>query len=208
MVFLIIFGTRGITTSVATGKFNCPGCAEKRSFVHKRVRRFFTLYFIPIIPLDLIGEYVECQHCTDTYNPAVLDFDPVKSERSIEAEFHTAVKRVMVLMMLADGRIDDEEVETIRIIYGKLAKRDLSKEDVTQEIAASKSDGRGLRQYLASVVGSLNDSGKEVVVKAAYFVASADGNVSTEETNLLGELAAALEMSPAHFKTVIDNLAA
>jgi tellurite resistance protein len=208
MVFLIIFGTRGVTSTVTSGLFNCPGCSGKRHYEHKRVRRFFTLYFIPIIPLDTIGEYIECLHCRDTYKPEVLEFDPVKSERSMEAEFHTAVKRVMVLMMLADGVVEEEEVETIRLIYGKLANRELSKEDVDTEVAASKADGRGLRQYLSSVVGSLNDSGKEVVVKAAYFVAAADGNVSTEETNLLAELAGALEMSPSHFKTVIDKLAA
>jgi tellurite resistance protein len=208
MVFLIIFGTRGVTSSVATGKFNCPSCETKQTYVHKRVRRFFTLYFIPIIPLDTIGEYIECQHCRDTYKPGVLDYDPVKSERSVEAEFHVAVKRVMVLMMLADGKIEDEEVETIRMIYGKLAKSELSKEDVDREVAASKADGRGLRQYLSSIVGTLNDAGKEVVVKAAYFVASADGNVSIEETNLLAELAGALEMSPSDFKGVIEKVSA
>ena len=208
MVFLIIFGTRGVTSPVARGDFRCPSCEKKRSYVHQRVRRFFTLYWIPIIPLDVVGEYIECQSCRGTFNLAVLDWDPVKSERSMEAEFHTAVKRVMVLMMLADGKIDDEEVETIRTIYGKLAKRELSKEDVDAEVKASKADGRGLRPYLSSIVGTLNDAGKEVVVKAAYFVASADGNVSPEETSLLGELAGALEMSPSNFKKVMEQLTA
>lgn len=212
MVFLIIFGTRGVTTTVASGKFFCPGCMAKRSYEHQRVRRFFTLYFIPIIPLDTIGEYVECLHCRDTYKTSVLDFDAdmlsEAKEKVIEAEFHAAVKRVMVLMMLADGKIEPAEVETIQLIYGKLAKSELSKEDVDKEVEASKADGRGLRAYMSSLVGSLNDSGKETVVKAAYFVASADGHVSTEETNLLAELAAALEMSPAQFKTIVDKLAA
>ena len=94
MVFLIIFGTRGVTMSVATGKFNCPGCDQTRTYVHNRVRRFFTLYFIPLIPLDVIGEYVECQHCTDTYNPSVLDFDPVKSERSMDGELRSRAATV------------------------------------------------------------------------------------------------------------------
>jgi tellurite resistance protein len=206
MIFLIIFGTRGVTSEVASGQFNCPSCDTRRPYVHKRVRRFFTLYFIPLIPLDTIGEYVECQHCRDTYKPEVLEYDPAKSERAIEAEFHTAVKRVMVLMMLADGRIDDEEVETIRAIYEKLARVDLSKEDVTREVEASRADGRGLRQYLSGIAGTLNDTGKEIVVKAAYFVASADGNVTIEETNLLAELASALEMSPTHFKEAIAKV--
>jgi len=208
MVFLIIFGTRGVTSTVASGTFYCPSCDESRSYVHKRVRRFFTLYFIPLIPLDTIGEYVECQHCRDTYKPAVLQLPPASARGAMEAEFHAAVKRVMVLMMLADGKIDDEEIETIRLVYGKLAKAEISKEDVQREVEASRADGRGLRPYLASVVGSLNDAGKELVVKAAFFVASADGHVSEEETTLLAELAAALEMSPTHFKGVIDKLAA
>ena len=212
MVFLIIFGTRGVTTTVARGTFFCPGCMAKRSYEHQRVRRFFTLYFIPIIPLDTIGEYVECLHCRDTYKTSVLDFDPdelaAAKEKVIEAEFHAAVKRVMVLMMLADGKIEDSEMETIQLIYGKLAKSELTKEALEKEVGEAKSDGRGLRAYLSSLVGSLNDSGKETVVKAAYFVASADGHVSTEETNLLAELASALEMSPAQFKAIVDKLAA
>ncbi|MBX3185875.1 MAG: TerB family tellurite resistance protein [Labilithrix sp.] len=208
MVFLIIFGTRGVTTTAGSGEFHCPDCGAKRPFEHKRVRRFFTLYFIPLIPLDTIGEYVECLHCRSTYKPAVLELLPGPDEKQIEAEFHAAVRRVMVLMMLADGRIDDEEIETIRTIYGKIASTTITKEDIEREVAASQADGRGLRPYLSSVVGSLNDAGKEIVVKAAFFVAAADGDVSAEETNLLAELAAALEMSPAHFKGVIDQLAA
>src|SRR5687768_7917347 len=117
MVFLIIFGTRGVTTSAARGDFHCPSCDRKCGYDHKRVRRFFTLYFIPIIPLDVLGEYVECDSCKSTFKPEVLSFDPAKEDAAFEAEFHAAVKRVMVLMMLADGKIDDEEIETICSVY-------------------------------------------------------------------------------------------
>jgi tellurite resistance protein len=207
LINLIIFGTRGVTSEVESGHFSCPSCETERPFVHRRVRRFFTLYFLPLVPLETLGQYIECQHCRDTYKLSVLDYDPKKSERAVEAEFHAAVKRVMVLMMLADGKIDDAEIETIRTICSKLTKTELSKDDVDREVASAEADGRGLRQYLTSIVGTLNDTGKEVVVKAAYFVASADGEVSIEETNLLAELAAALEMSPTAFKGAIEQVA-
>jgi tellurite resistance protein len=208
MVFLIIFGTRGVTTTEARGEFHCPSCERKRPYEHKRVRRFFTLYFIPIIPLDTLGEYVECQRCRDTFAPAVLSFDPEAEERKVEAEFRAAVKRVMVMMMLADGEIAGDEVETIRTIYGKIAKTEISKDDVDREVAAARDDARSLKQYVASTIGTLNDAGKEVVVKAAFFVAAADGKITDEETTLLAELAGALEMSPSHFKGVVDELLA
>ena len=49
---MIIFGTRGITYRMAAGRFACPSCGPGTGFTHRRVRRFFTLYFIPVIPLD------------------------------------------------------------------------------------------------------------------------------------------------------------
>ena len=204
MVVLIIFGTRGVTYSTGRGEFHCPGCDARRPYEHKRVRRFFTLYFIPIIPLDVLGEYVECQHCRDTYGSDVLSYDPTAGKKLFEAGFHAAVKRVMVLMMMADGKVDAEEIETIRQVFGKLSKREVTQAEVDAEVSAARSEGRGLRQYLASVSGNLNDAGKELVVQAAFFVAAADGTVTEEETALLAELASALEMSPAHFKGAID----
>ena len=53
---MIIFGTRGVTFTPEKGEFFCPGCCAERSFARKSVRRFFTLYFIPLVPLDKLGE--------------------------------------------------------------------------------------------------------------------------------------------------------
>lgn len=206
MVFLIIFGTRGVTYTTKNGEFHCPNCDVTRPYAQKRVRRFLTLYFLPMIPLDVLGEYVECEHCKDTYKPSVLEYDPTQGKQRFEAEFHSAVKRVMVLMMMADGKMDEEEVETIRQVFGKLSGREVSKDEVDAEVAASKNEGGGLRQYLTRVSPNLNDAGKETVVRAAFYVAAADGKITEEETALLAELATALEMSPAHFKGTIDVL--
>ncbi len=73
MLFFIIWGTRGVTTSKGSGRFVCPACGADRSYTLKQVRRFFTLYFIPLIPLGILGTYVECQTCGGTFKPTVLD---------------------------------------------------------------------------------------------------------------------------------------
>jgi zinc-ribbon family len=72
MLGLIIYGTRGIKYKHREGQFFCPACHEQQAYVHRRVRRFFTLYFIPLIPLTLAGEYIECQRCTGTFKLEVL----------------------------------------------------------------------------------------------------------------------------------------
>jgi len=72
MVWLIIFGRRAVTGSQGGGTFHCPSCGPNKAYTHKRVRSFFTLYFIPVIPLSTLGEYVECGTCQGKYKPEVL----------------------------------------------------------------------------------------------------------------------------------------
>ena len=206
MIYLIIFGTRGVTYSAAQGQFHCPECGMQRPYAHKRVRRFFTLYFIPIIPLDLLGEYIECGGCEGTYKESVLSYDPSQAAAGEEARFREAIKRTMVMMMLADGAIDEAEVQTIREIFGKIAGRTIERAEVDQEIQQAKGDRRSVEEYLGGVVGMLNEKGKELVVKAAFFVAAADGKFDESEKALLARIAKALQMTSAHFNGIVQEL--
>jgi tellurite resistance protein len=206
MTLFIIFGTRGVTLTAASGQFNCPECGAQRDYAHRRVRRFFTLYFIPLIPLDRLGEYIECRSCSNTFRMSVLEWRPQSSAQSFEAEFHAAIRHVMVQMMLADGNIDEAEVATIQDIYSKLAKHELSRADIDLEALNVRADTRDLKTYLKSVAGRLNDHGKELVIKSAYLVAAADGKFEEQERKLLAEIADAIELSPAHFKGVLAEL--
>jgi len=202
---LIIFGTRGITYAKEKGNFHCPQCGPG-TFAHKRVRRFFTLYFIPLIPLDLLGEYVECGTCRSSFKQEVLNFDPSAEDRQFEAEFHVAIRRTMALMALADGVIEPEEVTAICDIYSQIANRQISPDEVQQEIDAARNDGRGIEVYMRSLLGGLNDHGKEMVVTAAFMVAAADGEFHDDEQALMLRIGKALEMSSAHLNGVMTGL--
>jgi len=168
------------------------------------VRRFFTLYFIPCIPLDVLGEYVECQDCTSTYKPDVLDYDPAASQAKIEAEMHIGMRRVMVGMMMADGVADPAEIATIRQIYAELSGEEISTAAVEEEIRSTT--GQTALSVAASLVGVLNASGKELVIRAAFQVANADGRFQDEERALLDAIGVALDMTPAHVKGVLAEL--
>ena len=69
---IFIFGTRNVGTTKDQGTFYCPECQGYRPYKHKRVRRFISLYFLPVIPLDKLGEYVECQECGKRFDESVL----------------------------------------------------------------------------------------------------------------------------------------
>jgi uncharacterized tellurite resistance protein B-like protein len=205
---MIIFGTRGITYNNAEGRFHCPRCRSEQGYHQKRVRRFFTLYFIPVIPLDLLAEYIDCDACRSTWDNEVLSHNPAAEKKEFEAEFERAVKRVMVMMMLADGNVESSEVERIREVFEQIAGVKLSEADVHAEADKARAEKVSLDQFLQGVAARLNDNGKELVVKAAMLVAASDGNLAEEELKLLTDIARALGMSPSHLKGVLQQQAA
>jgi tellurite resistance protein len=206
MLGLIIFGTRGITYGSEGGQFYCPNCQGRQHYLHRKVRRFFTLYFIPLIPLDLAGEYVECQQCSGTYKLEILALDPEAASAREEAEFRKAMRRILVLMMLADGVVEDSEIEAIQQIMGKLEGKPITRSDIEAEVKRAQTDSDGIEEYCKSMAGYLNDSGREMVVKAAILVASADGRVDESERLALATIASALNMSRTHFSGIIAGM--
>lgn len=205
LYFIIIYGTRGVTSMGGMGRFHCPQCGES-AYKHQKVRRWFTLFFIPMIPLDLAGEYIECGKCFGTFELDVLSYDPAAERAKFEAVFHTAIRRTMVKMCLADGVVDPGEVEVIRDIYSKLAGVELSEDDVREEIADAMTDTRTVQAYLKEGIGMFNLKAKELILKSAYFVAAADGEFQAEEQKLLNNIGAALQMTKTQYQSVMDSL--
>ncbi|MEO5714098.1 MAG: DUF4190 domain-containing protein [Luteolibacter sp.] len=72
---MIIFGTRGITAIQQKGSFHCPACGAGALYNKKEVRRFFTLFFVPLIPLNKAADYIECLRCGGTFKPEVLSWN-------------------------------------------------------------------------------------------------------------------------------------
>ena len=202
---MIIFGTRGVTLTGDKGAFHCPSCGAGIRYEQKIVKRFFTLYFIPLIPLETLGEYVECKGCQNTYKPEVLTYDPAAEAAKFRAACHEAILRVMVRMTAADGRIDPSEVEVVRGVYFRLTEQDLSAEEVASDAASTLGSAGTVATDVAAVAPMLNDRGREMVLRAAVMVANADGDISEAEWKAFAELGQALGMSVTHAKGVLHE---
>lgn len=199
----ILFGTKGVTSTEGRGRFHCPQCGSEREYKNQQVRRYFTLFFIPVIPMDELGRYVECSSCAGTFKPEVLNYDPVAERKHFEAQFHAAVKVVMIHMLLADGRVEEAEIEAMgRILEGLTgAKPDAAL--LQQEVRSSAISARKPAEVAAEVAPMLNVQGRETVLRAAIMVADDDGQVARKELRLLGEIGRALELSGAHLKGLL-----
>ena len=70
---MIIWGWRSLKRTLSVGKFFCPEEDTDRNYRQVEVRRWFTFFFIPLIPLAIQGNYIECDGCGNAYYPSVLD---------------------------------------------------------------------------------------------------------------------------------------
>jgi hypothetical protein len=81
----IIWGSRGLTSTLQHGDFFCPSCQEQQAYTLQQVRPFFTLYFIPIFPIGGADRYVECKSCKTTFKEEVLNYEPPsEGQRAIQ----------------------------------------------------------------------------------------------------------------------------
>jgi hypothetical protein len=105
----IIWGSKGKESELARGQFTCPECGEKREYVHKRVDKYFTLYWMPIFKMGTLGEYIECTFCHNQFNNKVLEYSPADELQRIQMAI----------------RHDLETGTPLKIAYRKLLNSDI-----------------------------------------------------------------------------------
>ncbi|MEO5909346.1 MAG: RDD family protein [Pelobium sp.] len=66
---LFIFGTKSIGKTVQQGNFHCDRCEQTRTYNLKQYRKYFSIFFIPLIPLNRLGDTLECTFCKTEYIP-------------------------------------------------------------------------------------------------------------------------------------------
>jgi hypothetical protein len=72
MIGIVIFGIKNVSRKLAAGIFSCPQCRHDTPYTLKKVSRYITLYFIPLIPLGKVGEIVQCDECGSEFGTDIL----------------------------------------------------------------------------------------------------------------------------------------
>jgi hypothetical protein len=114
---MIIWGSKVREKEIAAGQFNCPNCRTTRAYKHKRVDKYFSLYFIPLFKTQDLGEYVECQVCLQKYKPEVLSYkEPSPAARMMEtvkAELDSGLPMHMARQKLIDAKFYPSDADDI-----------------------------------------------------------------------------------------------
>ena len=196
-----IGGTKGETSDYSFGEFDCPTCKSKTDYIHKQVHEKVTVFFIPVANLKLLGEYIECQECFETFKPEVIT-----DKEFYESYVHLAMKRIMTMMMLVDGKINEEEKITIKGFMEKITGTVLSDKELEEEIEFCKDKPDNPEDFLKTMSAHMNEQGRELTYKCCYYVSQSDGRIDDSEKQLLKRISKILQLSPTHVKGIMTEI--
>ncbi|MCQ0004583.1 hypothetical protein [Actinomadura madurae] len=69
---LLVFGLTAVFRTVSEGTFHCPQCGGDRAYRRRAGRRWFSVFFVPMVPLWRLGHAVECRTCRGRFPVSAL----------------------------------------------------------------------------------------------------------------------------------------
>lgn len=200
---MIIFGTTVTRKLLDQGQFNCPQCQADANYEKRRAKQWGHLYWIPIIPMQEHPPYVECKSCRATFIDRVLE-----QSGPTQAQFDIAATKIMASIVLADGEVEEAELDMCSKVMSDLLGRSVDRAEVDQIIAEAKETPEDPVEIGQTFGPFLNAQGSEVVLRSAVLIAVSDGDFAPEEQKMVGDVGVALGMTGAHIRGVIEDVLA
>jgi hypothetical protein len=198
---ILIWGWRSLLRVLGVGEFHCPRCQLDTTYHLVRPRRWFTVFFIPVIPARWGEEYVECQRCKSAFRQEVLAA-PTNTQlgyllapgtRAMDAKATTAG-------FAHSERMVDAAVAQLRPVAGE----GYNEANLVADMDAFR--GHDLAEYLAPLADALTLPGKEALVGGLVAFVYTDGTPPPEVVAVVEESAACLQLTAAHLTGIVATV--
>lgn len=198
---MIIFGFSVFTIFglIGTGQFHCPQCGGDREYEHRTARRFFTLFFLPVIPLDKVGEVVRCKTCRTRFDPAVL-------RRPTTAQLADALPAAMRAAVAVVLRAGGATQSAVQAAIAAVRHAGAPGYDSAQAAADAAQPVEAAVAPLRTLAANVTQDACERYLAEAVRVGLADGVLTPAEREAIQWIAAHLGMTPAHATGVITTV--
>jgi len=210
----IIFGTRGIKHTVNDSPVlsnSCPNCNDG-NLVHKLYRRWFTLFFIPVIPLDVVDRFYQCDRCKSAYNESIKTVlqqskqEIDENQKRAKQIFAKALVASMTHMSIIDGDFAKEEEREIMDVIKGFAEMKEELMAIHENVKVNANKDNQVFNYLSEARNALSSEALINVLAQAAVVLLADGSIEKEEETLMKEYLIACGLPKEMYQTLIDKL--
>jgi zinc ribbon protein len=199
---LLIFGLRAYFRTIGQGTFHCQRCGGDRPYRHKSGRRWIHVFFIPVIPLDKAGEYVQCGECGTRYSPDVL---VLPTMAQMQAALPAGMRAAAITMLrVGDAGSSAARRRVIDAVRGAgISDYDDAAVDSDLEPAAGPQAGDSVADRLNALSAQLAVPAREWFLAEIVRIGLADGALTESERQAARDIAGYLGMTPAQAVGVI-----
>ena len=195
---LLIFGMATRMKVLGRSTIHCPKCGVDRVGALKQARRWFSVFFIPLIPLKVLGEVVQCETCGTTFGPEVR---ALPTSAALATELLEATREASALLLRIDDPASARDA-ALRALT-EVAGRPWTEEELDADIEHNTAEHLSAR--LHHLAGGMTTLGTEHLLATIAAVGTSEGSVRPESRAALNAIAADLGMTPAHARGVVEQ---
>ncbi len=208
-----MLGSMEWAKTLQRGEFFCPLCNTAKSFQRKVSRPFLTLYFIPVIPIGGLREYVLCRGCRQRFDPDILEqeslAETIKSVRrsSRNQSFEQELVRLMALTIMEDNFANELEIEMAQRVYRSMTGERLDESQLNQACHEVMALRINASRYVGVAGSAMTYDQKLLALQAMFAVASSEGEISPKRMQTLIEAQQQLGLDQVAFQSAIKEAA-
>jgi len=199
---LIVFGFKVRFNTIATLTFFCPRCGGDRVGARRTARRWFAIFWVPVIPLNPLGEVLECQSCHTRFDPAVADRPTTADLASIL----TNATRVLTAMIVGTG--DREDVSVRAAAVAEIATSTDGYDERTLDGDIDALDPALAEEYVGPLAEGLAVPGKERLLGGLVGLALTGGTITDGQRRVIDRAGRGLGLTAAHVTGIVTSVAA
>ena len=187
----------------------CPSCGNDLE-LHD-LKKWFTLYFIPIFPYSTIESCYKCAHCAQTYKQSVKQTivgsskERDKLKKEAQKTFATTLAACMTHMAKIDGSISREERKELEDLSKKFKEFSTDIKKTIDKISKSKKDD-DVFDLLSQARNILTAEGIMLIIGQVARVLLADGKIDKKEESLMKEYLLVCGIPRDLFNEIVDKV--
>ncbi|MQY02727.1 zinc ribbon domain-containing protein [Actinomadura macrotermitis] len=194
---LLVIGISVFFRTASTGTFHCPQCGGDRGFRRRTARRWVTLFFVPVIPLDRRGETAECRSCRTRFGTSVLR---VPTARQLAAALPAGMRAAVGLLLRAGAPAAEATRQRAFEVVRGYGEPGYDDDALRADLGLRETF---LEEEVARAGVHLAAEAKEWFLAQVVRVGLAAGPLGDAERRVLHRIAHLLGMSPAYALGVI-----
>lgn len=194
-MFLLV-GERLKQKETELGNRRCVVCDAETLFIAVTEQNFFSLFGLPLFPLEKTAEYQRCSRCDSAY---------AADDLSVPSSIRLG-QWALTYIMLGYGMY--EYHESAREMFQKVTGFEYPQEEMKAHVRALEAEQVSVMDLLRSQAGTTNLNGKQQILALTYLMTYVSCEVQYEDRLRLNLMGNAMDVSIGFVEVVIQGVRA